>query len=683
MKRKKEKKGGFFLTNKTPFRLEILLPSFIVFLVFFIYSHFFFDFHLRKALEWIGTSLYRGEINIGRIQTQFLKASFTLDNLEVTNKKEPSKNLIQVGRLRFSFLWDALLRFKFVMNEARMEGVRFSTQRKYPGRLLPPKSSSLRAGKFALKFKDAFLKQLSRDQSKNILGDISSLLLQSHPKDRLRDIESSLNSNKTLNTLEESLKVKKIEWEKKIKTLLKKEELKKWIKTNRVQLENELKGRSKNGIKNSIKILKNLRKVLKEGDQKIKRIKEIDKDLKSDFLTYEDSIKNLEKTIREDLVILNQRLSVPDFDVGGFSKKLFQNTFKGNFSKLFRYVELIKKYRPIAKRDHKKKTLLKKEMQEESEISRSEASRSERREIRARPRSEGKNYVFPKKLSYPPFWLKEGFISSEFNAVGKSKIKSEVNSKVSGIISDLTFHPSFIMKPTRGFLKGDFPELQVYDFSLNLILDEVAREPYQSLKFHIGSYPVSRKVLSQHKSLFWEFKSGKATLDVKVLLKERSFRVDVVQSFFDIEHDIKSESKTFKNILDQIVLDFPKIVIQATFYGSSYESEKDFHSKISSNIGGILSERFKLELGKKVQKIKERVNDDFNKNVVLRKENFLKDLREKKRMTSSELQDRKDLINQAKAGFKKIIEKGRKKERKNKIKKLEGKGKKLLKKFGF
>ena len=40
-----------------------------------------------------------------------------MGGIEVTKKTEPEKNALQLGGVRLAFLWDALLRAKFVVTE--------------------------------------------------------------------------------------------------------------------------------------------------------------------------------------------------------------------------------------------------------------------------------------------------------------------------------------------------------------------------------------------------------------------------------------------------------------------------------------------------------------------------------------------------------------------------------------
>ena len=123
-KQKKAKK------KKGPLRIEAIVPLGILLVLGMLYGHYLFDSNLKSTLEWTGTQIYGAEINIKRIKTSVFKASFLLEGLEVTDKESPELNLVKIGEIRFKFLWDALLRAKFVVEEAGVYSIQIASPRK-------------------------------------------------------------------------------------------------------------------------------------------------------------------------------------------------------------------------------------------------------------------------------------------------------------------------------------------------------------------------------------------------------------------------------------------------------------------------------------------------------------------------------------------------------------------------
>jgi uncharacterized protein (TIGR03545 family) len=102
---------------KGPIRYEAIIPVVVISLLTFLYFSFYFDLHLKKLVEYVGTQANGAEVNVDGIRTSFIRGSFDLDRLQVTNAEQPSHNALEIGNVHFGFLWDALLRAKFVVEE--------------------------------------------------------------------------------------------------------------------------------------------------------------------------------------------------------------------------------------------------------------------------------------------------------------------------------------------------------------------------------------------------------------------------------------------------------------------------------------------------------------------------------------------------------------------------------------
>ena len=102
--------------TKGPVRFEAIIPALIIGGLIYSYFALFFDSHLRHLIEFTGTHIYGAEVNIQDINTSFWRGSFELRGLQITDKEQPERNLVQINKIRFGLLWHALLRAKFVVN---------------------------------------------------------------------------------------------------------------------------------------------------------------------------------------------------------------------------------------------------------------------------------------------------------------------------------------------------------------------------------------------------------------------------------------------------------------------------------------------------------------------------------------------------------------------------------------
>ena len=113
---KKNKKKG-------PLRLEAIIPITIILLLIIGYFTYFFDGHLRRGIEYGATFAHGAEVNVGALHTSFTEPSLTISKIQVTDKSDPTLNIIEIGTIKLKLLWDALLRAKFVIPESSVLGL--------------------------------------------------------------------------------------------------------------------------------------------------------------------------------------------------------------------------------------------------------------------------------------------------------------------------------------------------------------------------------------------------------------------------------------------------------------------------------------------------------------------------------------------------------------------------------
>lgn len=112
-------------------------------------------------------------MNVDGIRTSFIRGTFDLDRLQVTNTERPSHNALEIGNIHFGFLWDALLRAKFVVEESSINNIQLMSKRSSPGHVLPPapaKPSKMEA------LQAQVINQVKNKYGGNVLGNVIALL---------------------------------------------------------------------------------------------------------------------------------------------------------------------------------------------------------------------------------------------------------------------------------------------------------------------------------------------------------------------------------------------------------------------------------------------------------------------------------------------------------------------------
>ncbi len=628
---------------KGPIRWEAVIPAAVLTGLLIAYFALFFDGHLRRGLEYAGTQINGAEVNIGRLATSFLGARLEIDDIQVTDKNKPERNIVQVGSVRFQMLWDGLLRAKVVVSEASILNIQALTPRKHPGYVVPPPPPST-GPSLLQKAQDQVLSQTQKKFNKNFLGDVASVLGGTDPKEQLKQIEGQLKSDARIKELQKELKEKSAKWEQKVKELPQGKELKEY--ETRIKA---LKFDMKNPAEFAASV-KEADKILKEADQKVKLVDQATKDVKGDVGNYTQAFKDLEKMINEDIKDLQTKLKLPNVDGKEFSQQLFMQMIEQRLVGVRKYVEVARQYMPP------KKTAAEKQAKKDEQLI-------------PHKRGQGVNVRFPITTGYPLFWLKHAGISSELGA-------SELSGNIKGDIQDLTTDPSFIQRPTLIAVKGDFPKQSIQGLDAKITLDHTHEQAKETMIISVSSFPVTEAKLSDSEDVRLGLSKARGSTIMNASLVDETITADIKSTFGDLQYDLEAKNKIVKEIIDNILKGIPLVTLNAQVKGSF----TDFDVHINSNLGEELAKGFQKQLQAKIDEAKaqlrkmvdakiggerDKLKADMDKTVG----GLTKDLDGKKAEVDKVVQEAKNQLQS---------EKG-----KGQGKKLEEEGKKLLKKFKF
>ncbi|MFN9068411.1 MAG: TIGR03545 family protein, partial [Bdellovibrionales bacterium] len=516
-------------------RLEAVLPITIIIALSFTYFKLFFDSHLKAAAEWGLTSALGVEVNIGNIQTRISDLSLKVQKIEITDSQAPQLNVIQIGEIRFSALWDALLRAKIVVNEAAIEQVEFSVPRKSPGYVAPPPPPEEleNQGPSAVdKLKDKALNMAENKFDNNVLGDAASWLGDTS-KDPLEGIKTDIQSKAIIEKFQKEVEAKKMAWEDRLKNLPTPKEFK--------ELSDRLSKVKSSNFKNPQELassLKEFEKIIKEADKKYKILESANSDLTKDLKNIESELQSIQKQVDADIKDIESRMKLPKLDAGSLATGIFMSYLAPYQSQFFKYKKVADKYMPPN---------LKKKGTDQPDES-----------LQPRPRAKGVSYEFGRPKSYPVFWVKKTRISSQAG-------KSPYSGNIEGEIRHISTNQVLTNQPIELEVKGNFPNAKLEGLQLILSFDNRKAESLIDFNFKLASYPVAGP-----KDLI---KSS----DVDVVLNESTGRLILVSSIkglekynFKLENyltsakfTVESKQKVVKEIFDNALTSLPEISLTA------------------------------------------------------------------------------------------------------------------------
>lgn len=553
--------------NQGPIRTGLVTVLSIVVVLWSLYCHLFLDSNLRSLLEYVATKSHGAEVNIASLKTSFWNLSLNITKVEVTNPLSPKLNSLEFDLLNFKMKMDALLRGKILIEDASLLGIRFNSNRKIEGYVLPPEPKTAEDDKpspmmqAVMTQKDSWMKN---EFEKSILSDIVSLLQSDDFKSAIDQSMNDLESEKLVNNLLN-------EWPEKRKI---------WT-TKYNELKNEDKLKAILAEAKSIKPGKDPKEILEQ----VKQVKELKKKAKSEYDIYKQNYSSLTNEIHEfkgqvtsipdkvrsDIAAVKEKMKIPTLDAKKSGQQIFQRLVMQYMGPYVPYVEKLKPYWE---------------------------SRQESKESRPKPKARGEGIFvhFPITKGYPTFWLKHLAISSDANGEGAYALK--------GQLENVTTHPKVVDKPIALSLKGDLTSQKIQGIDALLSVD-LRNELQVKLTSEVASFPLENFTLSQTDKISMNLGSSTGKLSLGALLVSQEVDLKAKFDFSDTKWVVQTEKEKVTESLNSILNDLSKFYVLASLKGRWLDSDLDIDTDFMDRfIVGI-----KSEIEKKLTDMKAKIEE--------------------------------------------------------------------------
>ncbi|MGE4233013.1 MAG: TIGR03545 family protein [Bacteriovoracia bacterium] len=539
-----------------PIRAGVVGPFLIISVVIGLYFTFLFDQNLRWAFEYVGTQVNGAEVDIGRIKTSFIHASFLAENIEVTNPKEPARNTFVIKKIEFKLLWDALLRAKFVMDLAQMTGIEADTERKTPGRVLPPGKPG----------EQGYLKKLVLEKAKEQfdktgLSNLASVLKGFDPSKQLKQL-TNLQSLKRIEELSTQLSVKQKEWTKSLTALPSDQQM------------NQLKGRISSihvggNPQQAQKGIQDAAGALKDAQSQVSSVTSRTASIQSDVASFQRSVSEVDSLIEADKRAQEKMMKLPDVSSKSLSGQLFGDDLMNKVQEAEKYKKMADQYM---------------------------ASRPKKEKEPERKRGEGRTYAFGRPNSYPAFWLKKMSIESRAT-------EGPNMGDVSGELLNLTTDQRAIGKPATLEVRGNFPARQIQGVQILAKLDHLQEPGKDSILLSIATYPVANRMLTQSDSFKLGLKSALGKSNLSFTLFGEEVHVLSKNEFRNSTYDVSSNQELLNSLLIQATSNLPVLTIDAEAKGH-WDS---LAWSVDSNLGAALANALKGQLNEKLAAARKQI----------------------------------------------------------------------------
>ena len=248
---------------------------------------------VKRTIEKTGELIVGAQVDVHDVDVTLVPLAMTLNGLEVTNPEAPATNSIECGRIAFSLDSLNLLRRKTIINEMAVEGVRFDTPRKRPGRVSKREQEKAEEGRtvFGLAIKTPNIKEILQNEN--------------------------LESIKLIETTRADLQKRKAEWQKRI------EEMPDKAAIDAYKARVEKVRQSKTDLLGAASQVAEVRAIRRDLEQDLDRVKNVSTAFKSDLAASKNVLEKAEQAPLNDVRRLRDKYSISPAGLANISELLF------------------------------------------------------------------------------------------------------------------------------------------------------------------------------------------------------------------------------------------------------------------------------------------------------------------------------------------------------------------------
>lgn len=559
--------------KKGPIRFEAIVPFAIVVGAVIAYFMLFFDKHLEWGIEWAGTQLNGAQVDVDDVDTSFWKASLSIQGIQATNAQKPMENKVEIGEVRFDALWDALLRAKFVVEDASILTIQVNTPRSSPGKVLPPDNKPDES--LVGKMKDEAMQALRDRVEGTALGSLVAILEGFDPTKQIKDL-GALKTTAKISELQKSLEEKEKAWSQALSAIP--------GEKNIQAIQTKIAGfkGSSNPIENAKQVTQ-LNDVIKEAQGIVNDVNSKGDGLVGDVNGFGKSVGSLDDLQKQDVRDLEKKFQLPSIDPASIGEQLFGKMILDKMSQVQKYQALVKQ-----------------------KMAQVPKSKNKEEKPAPPPRGKGKNYSFGTQRSYPAFWLKKAAISSKAE-------NTPLGGNVSGEIRDVTTDPRALGRPITAKIEGDFPKPQVRDVKINLLLDHTKEESLDQIKVAVGSYPVSNMMLTESDAVKLGFTQASGAAELTGTLAGERVAIEATSRFRQAQYELAAKSKILEDILRSTVNNLSEVWVRAKMEGSWEDLKLAIDSNLAQALFKGLASQFDAKLGEARKKLNALIDEKVGK----------------------------------------------------------------------
>ncbi|MFH0948363.1 MAG: TIGR03545 family protein [Elusimicrobiota bacterium] len=582
-------------------RWKAVLPTLIISIITVIFTIFFADGIIKKITISVGETVFGAKVEIVSVQTKLKNMAIEIKGIQIANKNDVWKNLIEINRIGFAIKPVPLLSKKMIIDEMTVNGMKWGTTRKISGALPPKKQKKQKKEKPDITDKIiASLKNKTDQEASNLAAVSDVKMVQSNLKNidvkKLVNI-AELSSLKEIETSKSSLAEK----EAKYKTLISEMNTDAKVKEITEILENakDIEIKSAADIPSAKEKISKLKDAKKSSEKLFGEIKNTKNNVASDFGEGKDIIKKINDLKDSDYKNIMSKLKVPDLSAGNITKTLIGPIWIERFNNILYYIKLVRKYTPSSAGKEDKKLLNK--------------------------RQKGMDVVFIKEKNLPGMLIEKIALSGTTGAID-----------FSGRVLDITSNPVLLGIPTTAKIEGKNQKKQLLLTAISDHTKDIAKDSFNITI--VGMKPEDINMDKLGNLLFVEDGDVNITANFEMLGTDFNSIVDMTMK--NVRFATPERETDSQRIFKQILKNVKDINVAAQFINKG----EDTSFNIKSNLDDIFKQGINNLIGESLKEAKAKIKAELDKQVESKKKELLQQLEVKKSEVLKNLTDKEQML---------------------------------------
>jgi len=578
------------------FRWKGIILLLVLIGIFVILSLIFTDRWMENKIENLGSSVAGAKVEVDNLDFSFSALKFRWDRIQVTDRKNTMKNLVETGVCEFDMEFWPLLSKKVIIENFTIADFRTNTDRQTDGKIDLPAEKVSREPGFIEKTASRLTDQVSSNaadqfssykQKVNVDSIMALLQIQSVPK---------------ISALQQDLTQSYDTWSKNLSQLNYDNDFRK--------LDARLKAIDVNKIKTADEVqsaLKSADQIKKSLDSLNKAIKTTRSNLTTDLSAARQRIGQVDDWIRSDYERAMALAKLPEINMQNIGKMVFGTRLVNQVNQYLNYAATARTY--------------------------ANKFKSDKPEKQKPPRLKGQDIYFYNKNARPDFWIKN------ITLTGQTNDGINLKGDVKNIVSD----QRQIGKTTDIFISGSKEAAASITFTG--ILNYLQDQPTEQFNLKYSGFSLANTQISESKLLPQKIQKGTGTVEANLALSgdqiDGKIKFTGANLTFDFSNQAQAKNK-FDEIIQSIVRSINVIDLVAKIKGT----KDDLSFSLNSNLDDLFVNKTREILSKEVEEAKNKLKARVDAEVQKHRQQLESLVKEKEMLVTAEVEKYEQSLNE-------------------------------------